>query len=307
MNKLPADFQQKFNEYKTVFLASHNYSQHTRRAYLIDIAQLLNFLSSNGLKTLQSVSLRNLDAWLAKLDSKRLTGTTRRRKSSSIRSFFNFLERSEYISNNIAKRLIMPEKETKKRKRLSKEEYQRLEAVVANKAKKAVIIQLFLQTGIRLSELVNLDLEDIVKFPKIITSKPEDAGVLLIRGGKRRKDRIVPLNEKACHALKIWLQERPDDIKTNALIISKFRHSRNNGRLTPGGVQKIVKNCFIKAKILGVSVHNLRHTCASWYLKNGAKLTSIRDMLGHSNIATTSIYLTEDEEQMIKDSQKYKL
>jgi len=63
----------------------------------------------------------------------------------------------------------------------------------------------------------------------------------------------------------------------------------------------------MEAKIYGASVHTLRHTCASWYLKNGAKLTSIRDMLGHSNIATTSIYLTEDEEQMIQDSQQYSL
>jgi len=81
----------------------------------------------------------------------------------------------------------MPEIETKRRRRLSKEEYQRLEAVVANKPKKAAIIQIFLQTGIRLSELVNLDLRDVVRFPKVISPKPEDAGILSIRSGKRKK------------------------------------------------------------------------------------------------------------------------
>ena len=307
MNKLSADFQEKLNEYEQVFLASHNYSLYTRRAYLIDITQLLDFLASKGLTTLQDVSLRNLDAWLAKLDRKSLAGTTRRRKASSVKSFFDFLERSGYVSKNIAKRLIMPEVETKRRKRLSREEYQRLEAVVANKPKKAAIIQIFLQTGIRLSELVNLDLGDILRFPKTITSKPEDAGILSIRSGKRRKDRIVPLNEKACSALKIWLRERPKEIKTEAIITSKFRNSKNNGRITQGGIQKIVKKCFMEAKIHGASVHTLRHTCASWYLKNGAKLTSIRDLLGHTNIATTSIYLSEDEEQMIQDVQRFGL
>ncbi|MBI4084389.1 MAG: tyrosine-type recombinase/integrase [Candidatus Levybacteria bacterium] len=301
MNKLPADFQQKLDEYKEVFLASRNFAFNTRKNYLVDITQLLDFLASKGITELQRVGLRDLRLWMAELDRKGRTGTTGARKASSVKSFFGFLKADEHIQNNIAEQLPLPEKETKIRRVLSTEEYKRLELAVANEPKIAAIIEILLQTGIRLSELVNLNIDD-VRLPVKITKDEDGAGALLIQGGKRRKDRIVPLNYKACRAVKAWLQARPQ-VQTNALIISKFANSSNNGRITPGGVQKLVGKRFKEVGIQNASIHAFRHTCATHMLVNGAKVTSIRDMLGHKDLSTTSIYLSLMQEQMAKDAQ----
>jgi site-specific recombinase XerD len=174
----------------------------------------------------------------------------------------------------------------KERRFLTEQEYQALLAQVTNIRDRA-IIELFLQTGVRLSELTNLTLND-VELPKRITKDPENVGLLHVRR-KGAKEVVLPLNWKACEALAAWLKERKGEKETGtseALFISKFRRS-----LTPRAIRYLVKKYLKRAGIKGASVHTLRHTMATHYLAKGGDLKSVQEMLGHESLETTQIYI----------------
>jgi len=175
-----------------------------------------------------------LERYLADLDSRGYAGSTRRRKTSSIRSFFFFLYRHGYIENSIAERLIPPRTEQKQPRVLTENEYKRLLRACAHETRDAAIIEVLLQTGIRLSELTRLTLNDI-ELPARIKRDPNTVGLLRVRGGKGRKDRTLPLNYKACKALRAYLKIRPR-VEYDNLFISKFREP-----LGPRGVQKMAQ------------------------------------------------------------------
>lgn len=301
MKKLPNGFKKALKEYREVYLASHNLTSNTRREYMTDISQLLASLISRSVLEPQKVNLKDLEIFLAELDEKGLRGTTRRRKTSSIKSFFGFLEQYEYIKQDISKRLIPPKQEYKIPRVLTEEEYKRLQLAVANKPKDAAIIELLLQTGIRLSELAKLTINDI-GIPIKLTKDGNGAGSLLIRNGKGRKERMLALNYKACKALKSWLRVRPKIDTTNALFTSKFRRP-----ITQGGYQWLVKKYLKEADIKDAHVHTLRHTFGTHMVKNGANLRTVQEMLGHNDLKTTSIYVSLAREQMNKDVQKHAL
>lgn len=300
MEKLPISLQKALEEYQETHLASRNLSKNTRREYTTDITQLINFLASKGITEAYSVGLNHLEEYLAELDKQGLTGTSRRRKTSSIKSFFGFLEQYSYIEKDISKRLIPPKRDYPKPRVLTEEEYKQLELVVANKPKIAAIIELLLQTGIRLSELASLTVNDI-RLPVKITKDENSVGDLIIKAGKGGKGRVLPLNYKVCPALKTWLKVRPND-GSLALFTSKFHKP-----ITPGGYQWLVKKYLKEAGIHDAHVHTLRHTCATHLVKNGAKLPTVKELLGHNNISTTDIYISLAREQMNKDVQNFAL
>ena len=113
-------------EYELIYMPSRNWAQKTRVNYRTDIADLLRFLEELGKTDPTGVDLQDLEAYVAELDRRGYTGTTRRRKTSSIKSFFGFLEQYGYTNNNIAERLRPPEREHKEPRVLSKREYQEI-------------------------------------------------------------------------------------------------------------------------------------------------------------------------------------
>lgn len=300
MEKLPSKFNKALKDYRETYLASKNLSRNTRNEYTTDITQLIVFLASKGITEPQKVKLNSLEMFLADLDKKGLSGTTRRRKTSSIKSFFGFLESREYIETDISKRLIPPKREHRNPRVLSEAEYQRLQLAVANEPRDAAIIELLLQTGIRLSELTKLSLRDI-ELPAKTAKDENGVGALVIREGKGRKGRVLSLNYKACKALKSWLKVRPQ-IEDDALFISKFKRP-----ITQGGYQWLVKKYLEEANIKDAHVHTLRHTFGTHMVKNGANLRTVQEMLGHNDLKTTSIYVSLAREQMDKDVQNYAL
>jgi len=286
--------------YQTLYMPSRNLAERTRREYTNDLEDLVGFLEKLGLKRIGQVDRRHLEAYQAELDRRGYAGSTRRRRTSSIRSLFDFLRRDGYTDNNIAERLIPPKAEYKQPRVLSEREYKDLLRACAHETRDAAIIELLLQTGVRLSELSRLTLRDI-ELPARLDRSADTVGVLHVRQGKGRRDRSVALNYKACRALKAYLKIRPD-LEDGRLFISKFGKP-----LGPRAFQNIVKKYLDEAGIQDASVHTLRHTFATHHVARGTSLRTVQEALGHADLKTTSVYVSLAREVMNKELQEHAL
>jgi integrase/recombinase XerD len=147
--------------YHTVYMPSRNFAERSRREYLQDLEDVVGFLEESGLTHVSEVEKRHLEAYQAELDSRGYAGSTRRRKTASVRSLFGLLKRNGYADDNIAESLVLPQTEHKQPRVLSEREYKDLLRACAHQTRDSAIIELPLQTGIRLSELSRLTLQDI--------------------------------------------------------------------------------------------------------------------------------------------------
>jgi len=275
-------------EFSTVYMPARNYSTRTREEYRRDLEDLIRFLENRGIQSWSVVGLRDLQHYLAELDRRRLKPSSRNRKTYAIKTFFKYLHQAGHLKDDPARALIPPTVPRKERRFLNEQEYQALLAQVTNIRDRA-ILELFLQTGIRLSELAGLTLHD-VELPRRITRDPESVGLLRVRR-KGAKEVVLPLNWKACEALAAWLKERKGMVgeetgALDALFVSKFRRP-----LTPRAIRYLVKKYLKRAGIEDASVHTLRHTMATHYLARGGDLKSVQEMLGHESLETTQIYV----------------
>jgi integrase/recombinase XerC len=291
-------FQAALVAYSTDYLPSLNRSAHTRRCYTMDLSQLLAYLSQLGIVLVCHLEGSHLEQFLADLDAKGLAGSTRARKAASIKSFVVFLQKRGWLSRNLAAELVAPKRESPVPRFLSEQEYQRLQLTVANLPRDAAIIELLLQTGIRLSELANITVKD-VQLPTKITKDPDHVGSVLICKGKGRKDRLITLNYKACRALKAYLQVRPRETGSEQLFLSKFRKPMSHR-----GIEWVVKKHLEEAGIERAHVHSLRHTFGTHAVKKGWNLRAVQEMMGHKDLATTSLYVSLAREQMNADAQQ---
>ena len=273
--------------FKTVYMPARNFAQRTREEYAGDIRDLICFLEGRGVQDWRVVGLRDLQHYLAELDRRLLKPSSRNRKTYAIKTFFHFLTQSGYLRKDSATELIPPAVPYKERRFLREDEYQALLAQ-ANSARDRAILVVFLQTGLRLSELAHLTLGDL-RLPKRISRDPEDVGFLQILR-KRGKEVQLPLNWKACEALAAWLRERREvgerEPVTDRSFVSKFRNA-----MSTRAIRYLVKKYMQRAGIHGASVHSLRHTMATHYLAKGGDLKSVQEMLGHESLETTQIYV----------------
>src|SRR5512134_3737666 len=190
-----AEAQEKFLQDR---LIGRGFAEKTRRNYQIDVGQLCEYLQAScSVTTVQPVQLRHLERYLDHLEQQGLTSATRRRKVAAIRSFFRFLQEDGHRAGDPSENLLPPERVDRQLRYLTEREYRRLLEVVQHDVRDTAIVQLYLQTGMRLSELARLRLTDVV-----LPAGEETTGRAHIRG---RKDRIVRLNWKACEALTAYL------------------------------------------------------------------------------------------------------
>ena len=174
-------------EYEKVYMPSRNWASKTRVDYANDITDLIGFLGERVQTRPIEVSLNDLEAYLADLDHRGYAGTSRRRKTYAIKSFFSFLEQYGYVDKDAATRLIPPKVEEREPRVLSEREYQALLRACSHEVRDGAIIELLLQTGIRLSELAKLTL-DGVELPARISRDPASTDRLHVsgKGGKTR-------------------------------------------------------------------------------------------------------------------------
>lgn len=224
-------------------------------------------------------------------DNRKNNASTRARKVSSLRSFFNYLaNKTHQIDDNPTKDLDTPKRKSALPKFLTLEDSLELLKSVNGpyKERDYCILTLFLNCGMRLSELVNIDLCDI------------RGNNTLKLTGKGNKERIIYLNQACNDAIENYLKVRPrDGIKDRqALFISKQKK-----RISPKTVQALVYKYLADAKLdnQGFSVHKLRHTAATLMYQHGnVDIRILKDILGHCNLGTTEIYTHLSNKQMEK-------
>jgi len=264
-----------------------NYSSHTILNYRLDLEDFAKFLGDLAIESVDYLTLRK---YLAVLKEKNLGVNTISRRLSTLRSFFKFLTREGYLKTNPITSISSPKKEKHLPMFLTEEEVTRLIEASLTKDERGLrdraILELFYSTGMRISELVGLNIEDIDFI----------GGVAKVKG-KGKKERIAPVGDTATSAIRAYLKMRKK--QTEALFLNKSRR-----RITDRGVRDIVKKYIRLASIKqGVSAHTLRHSFATHLLNRGADLRSVQELLGHANLSTTQIYthLTTDRLKSVYD------
>ncbi len=266
--------------------AERNLSEHSLRAYQSDILQLMAYLS-RAKKQLDKVDHLFLRRYLAYLQTLSYSRPTIARKLASIRAFFKFLLREEFISSNPAALLSAPKLERRLPKILRQDVLNLLLAAPDRNSKYGLrdraILELLYGTGIRVSELVSLNIQDI-DFDQL------EVKVM----GKGRKERILPLNRASHTALNLYLTDsRIDFLKYNRKANKEFALFLNSrgGRLSTGGVRRMLNRYVKRLAVEGnVSPHSIRHTFATHLLEAGADLRTVQELLGHVDLSSTQIY-----------------
>jgi len=275
---------EKFMRYLEI---EKNYSAHTILNYKLDLGDFRKFLGETGIEKVDYLTLRK---YLAVLKEKNLTNRTVNRHLSSLRSFFKFLTREGLLKTNPILSLSSPKQEKHLPQFLTEDEVTKLIEAALPKDERGLrdraILETFYSTGIRISELVGLNNEDV-----------DFIGGIAKVMGKGKKERIVPIGERAIAAIRDYLGKRKK--QQDALFLNK-----SGKRITTRGVRNIVEKYIRIAGIKqGVSPHTLRHSFATHLLNRGADLRSVQELLGHANLSTTQIYthLTTDRLKAVYD------
>jgi site-specific recombinase XerD len=262
-------------------LQGQNYSPKTLRAYGDDLHQFLTWVEKNRVDfdVPTRFSRGDIEGFMQYLAAQRLTGVTRVRKLAAIRKFFAFLEENNILAANPAHTVKGARREEKEPNILYKEQYKALLYEASDNIRDYAIIQTFLQTGIRLSELANLGVDDVDIEHRILT----------VRQGKGKKDRQIPLVDDAVKALRNYLRYR-----TTQLIVDDeiFFLAKNGTSLNVSTVKytvaKYVKRAGIRKK---AGVHTLRHTFGAHKADKNMSLATLQELMGHKKKETTLKYI----------------
>ena len=264
-----------------------NYSKHTILNYRLDLLGFKGFLADLDLDKVDYLFLRK---YLAQLKEKKLSNRSVNRHLSTLRSFFRFLNREGLLKTNPMVILSSPKQEKHLPLFLTEEEVSKLIEAALPKDERGLrdraILETFYSTGIRISELAGLSIEDI-----------DFIGGIVKVMGKGKKERLVPIGERAIASIRAYLDSRKKQADT--LFLNKSKK-----RITTRGIRNIVRKYILNAGIRrGVSPHTLRHSFATHLLNRGADLRSVQELLGHANLSTTQIYthLTTDRLKSVYD------
>jgi len=275
-----------------------NASVHTVRSYRSDLTQFIAYLAKNHRpQDWSSVEHRQIRAYLAELYRRGEKKTSIARKLASLRSLFRYLAREGRVQNNPAALVATPKLGRTLPTVLTVDDAKMLVETPKGKKPKTVrdraILETFYSTGIRLSELVGLNREDL----------DHASGLLKVRG-KGKKERIVPIGAKAIEAIGDYLSGGSHDGSNNSFNDSyngPLFKNRHGHRLTARGVAGIVNRYVHEAGLLArVSPHTLRHSFATHLLDGGVDLRTIQEMLGHASLSTTQRYTHLSADQLVK-------
>lgn len=251
-------------------------SSATILAYGKDIEQLVNHLESLGKANAGEATVEDLQSFMEKLVKESYTAKSISRKTNSTKTFFKFLKVSSYITEDPASLLEHPKFENKPPRILSKMEYRALRDAARSDIRIYAIIELLLQTGIRIGELAQLRVEDV--------SFGEQAG-LHIPPFEGSNERTIPLNKPAADAVAKYLEVRPKT-QSHALFVTK------TGRpLLIRNIRTAIDRYFRIAGIKEAKVNDLRHTWVTHQLQSGASLLLVSKLAGHKRLSTTEKYL----------------
>lgn len=283
---------EKFLRYLEI---ERNASAHTLLNYKLDLEGFRDFLKDIAVEKVDYLFIRK---YLAHLKEKHLAARTIGRKLSSLRSFFRFLVKDNYIQVNPTDMISSPKQDKVLPKFLTEDEVARLIEVpdtsrakgkdqrVVLDARDRAILETLYSTGMRISELVSLTQETV-----------DFIGGTVRVMGKGKKERMLPIGDRALRAIRQYMEGRAADSRWIFL-------NKNKKHLGARGIRKMVDR-HIRAVSLKehISPHTLRHTFATHLLNRGADLRSVQELLGHASLSTTQIYthLTTEKLKSVYD------
>ncbi len=268
-------------------------SEHTLRAYATDLRMFAEFLAGRG-RALGDADVRDVRGFLATLQIRGLARSTVARRTAAVRSFYKFLVREGIQKTNPTSALRSPRRERKLPSFLTVSEVtQLLEAPDGagwTGLRDRAILETLYGAGLRVSELVGLDHEDV----------DLSSGLLRVRG-KGKKERIVPAGRCAVAALRDYIAAAEAHAPRGRDAYAVFVNALDGGRLTARSVRRVMRKYLLRTGLNpDLSPHALRHSFATHMLSNGADLRAVQELLGHKNLSTTQIYTHLSHEHLKK-------
>ena len=272
-------------------------SANTLSSYIRDLTQFQSWLITNGTADLRKVKKETINEYLLHMNHSGKSPATVTRSTASIKSFYSYMVQSGAVKTNPAKAVTAMKVERKYPEILTNREVELFleqpKCVDEKGFRDHAMLELLYATGIRVSELIGLNVGDINLSAGFIRCRSKD------------KERIVPLYPAAVKALEDYVKDiRPRiiaDENEQALFVNM-----NGERMSRQGFWKIIKYYQEKAEISkDITPHTLRHSFAVHLLENGADLRSIQEMLGHADIGTTQVYARVTPKKLFEDMDKY--
>jgi len=290
--------QNYLDEFISYLDIERGYSQNTIGSYRCDLDQFTKYLATRRVSDIKAIDRRLISSYISYLGGKSILTSSISRKLAAIKSFCKFLMRENYLELNPVKNLRLPKLPKRLPKALSSNDILKLMEGRFEKNKEGfrdrAILETLYGTGIRVSELVDLKMQDVnfdAEFIKCF--------------GKGSKERIVPLGSKASTAIKEYVNVYRNRFIGKTADNGILFLDRSSNKLTRQGIWYIVKKYIRLACITAkASPHTFRHSFATHLLEHGADLRSVQELLGHVNIATTQIYTSVSREKLRREYQK---
>ncbi len=285
-------------EYLAHLEKERDVSPHTVKAYGRDLEAFTEFCDRHyGQWDWRTVDRLGLRGFLGELQRKGLARRSAARALSAVRSLYRYLQEHHGVPNSIARAAKVPKLEKRLPTYMNQQQTDRLFEWAESRAggdefgptRDLAILELFYSTGVRLSELCGMNLEDLDLL----------ADQVKVRG-KGRKERIVPVGSRAVLALRRYLNLREPVVARPATDRRAVFVSRRGKRIAPRGIQRIVHGMLDSIGGNDLRVHSLRHTFATHMLDAGADLRAVQELLGHASLSTTQIYTHTSVERLKK-------
>jgi integrase/recombinase XerC len=287
---------------------NRNLSEHTLRAYQTDLELFLESLArKHGGKasdvTIAEFTPEAVSTFMGELHERGNSRASSARRLAALRTFARYLLREDQLPDDPTALVGAPRKERRLPAHLAADEVDRLlaapDASTVGGRRDGAILELFYASGLRLSELADLDLDDVNLGGRIVRVR-----------GKGGKERLVPFNHAAARALQAMIPDAPAAARGTASGRPADRHRRTRrplflnlrgARLTTRSIDRIVRRYVREAAIArGISPHALRHTFATHLLQAGADLRAIQELLGHARLSTTQRYTHLDVQRLLE-------
>lgn len=262
------------------FLNKQGKSQFTVIAYKKDLEQFVGFLASKDINDIREVKKDDIEGFIQKLIADNYTKKSASRKLNSIRTFFRFLKKDDVIEQNPSVDIAHPKFTQTPPRILSKLEYRALRDIAKEDSRTYALVEVLLQTGIKIGELAELRNSDI------------GDNTLRIRSYGKNIEREVPLNNAAKKALQDYLKVRNGDAKDDHIFIT-----RTGQPLLIRNIRQIIDRCFKEVEIESATVNDLRNTFIAHQLMNGASLEYIAKIVGHRRLSSTERFLNLVKEE----------
>lgn len=257
-------------------------AQNTIQSYKRDVSQYITYLGNNGITDITKTTKTTILTYLLNLQNQGKASSTVSRTLASLRSFYTFVGEKGVDMQDPTQNLEAPHVEKKLPQILTTSEVERLmeqpKCTDEKGCRDKAMLELLYATGIRVSELINLELQDV------------NLSVGFVRCVSHNKERIIPMGNLAKEALRDYIENARDEMVKNSDEAALFVNC-NGVRLSRQGFWKIIKQYQRQAGIAtDITPHTLRHSFAAHLLENGADLKSIQEMLGHADISSTQVY-----------------